>query len=154
MLRSHYRNYGEHKGLAQNCQNLVHKFLLSHFEMLGKEFSPKSWQYFTHYISSFVGYWHRLESQKISLVKTMGHLFKARIIYLVKYLCCKTERKLNSAEFLPKTKVLKCLWSKNFELQKCDHTGRSNYGLNLSIILKFLTIYGVGKSQCDHSNSR
>ena len=38
--------------------------------------------------------------------------------------------------------ILKCLWSKNFELQKCGHTEKSNYGLNLSIILMFLTIYG------------
>ena len=47
-----------------------------------------------------------------------------------------------------------CLWSKNFELQKCGHTGKSNYGQNLSIILMFLTIYGVEKSQCDRSNYR
>ena len=31
------------------------------------------------------------------------------------------------------------------------HTGKSNYGLNLSIIFMFLTIYGVEKSQCDSS---
>ena len=43
-------------------------------------------------------------------------------------------------------KILKCLWSKISELQKCSHTEKSNYGLNLSIILMFLTIYGVGKS--------
>ena len=30
-------------------------------------------------------------------------------------------------------------------------TGKSNYGLNLSVILMFLTIYGVEKSQCDRS---
>ena len=30
-------------------------------------------------------------------------------------------------------------------MQKCCHTGKSNYGLNLSIILMFLTIYGVEK---------
>ena len=35
----------------------------------------------------------------------------------------------------------------------CGHTEKSNYGLNLSIILMFLTIYGVEKSQCDRSNS-
>ena len=47
--------------------------------------------------------------------------------------------------FSQRQKILK--WSKNFELQKCGHTEKSNYGLNLSIILMFLTIYGVGKSQ-------
>ena len=46
---------------------------------------------------------------------------------------------------------MKCLWSKNFKLEKCGHTGKSNYGLNLSIILMLLTIYGVEKSQCDSS---
>ena len=73
---------------------------------------------------------------------------------ILKYLCCKTEHKIQH-EFLPKTKdfmCFKCLWSKNFELQKCGHTEKSNYELNLSIILMFLTIYGVGKSQCDDSN--
>ena len=30
-------------------------------------------------------------------------------------------------------------------------TGKLNYGLNLSIILMFLTIYGVEKSQRDRS---
>ena len=30
-------------------------------------------------------------------------------------------------------------------LQKCGHTGKSNYGLKLSVILMFLTIYGVEK---------
>ena len=56
--------------------------------------------------------------------------------------------------FSQRQTILKCLWSKNFknfELQKCGHAEKSNYGLNLSIILMFLTIYGVGKSQCDHS---
>ena len=51
--------------------------LKSHYEILGKEFSPESWQYFNHYISPFVGYWHRLENQEISLVKTIEHLSKA-----------------------------------------------------------------------------
>ena len=37
-------------------------------------------------------------------------------------------------------------------LQKCGHTGKSNYRLKLSVILMFLTIYGVEKLQCDHSN--
>ena len=36
LLRSHYRNYGEHKGsavyLTQDCQNLVHKFLSKFYE--------------------------------------------------------------------------------------------------------------------------
>ena len=31
------------------------------------------------------------------------------------------------------------------------NTRKSNYGLKLSIILMFLTIYGVEKSQCDRS---
>ena len=56
--------------------------------------------------------------------------------------------------FSQRQKILKCLWSKNFELQKCGHTEKSNYGLNLSIILVFLIIYGVGKLQCDRSNQR
>ena len=43
---------------------------------------------------------------------------------------------------------------KNFELQKCGHTGKSNYGLNLSIILMFLTISGVEKSQLVQSHYR
>ena len=55
--------------------------------------------------------------------------------------------------FSLRQKILKCLWSKNFELQKCGHTGKSNYGLNLSITLMFLTIYGVEKLQCDRSIS-
>ena len=70
----------------------------------------------------------------------MNESLKPRIIYLVEYLCCKTEQKTQH-EFLPKTKdfevslyiyhfstvidfsseILKCLWSKNFELQKCGH---------------------------------
>ena len=53
--------------------------------------------------------------------------------------------------FSQRQKILKCLWSKIFKLQKCGHTAKSNYGLNLSVILTFLKIYGVGKSQCDHS---
>ena len=69
-----------------------------------------------------------------------------------KYLCCKTEHKIQPS-FCQRQKVLKCLWSKNVELQKCGHTGKSNYGLTLSIILMFLTIYGVEKSQCDRSIS-
>ena len=53
--------------------------------------------------------------------------------------------------FSQRQKILKCLWSKNSALQKCGHTEKSNYGLNLSIILMFLTIYEVGKLQCDRS---
>ena len=53
--------------------------------------------------------------------------------------------------FSQRQKIMKCLWSKIFELQKCGRTEKLNYELNLSIILMFLTIYGVGKSQCDHS---
>ena len=57
-----------------------------------------------------------------------------------------------SMSFSQRQKILKCLWSKNFELQKCGHTQKSNYGLTLPTILMFLTIYyGVGKSQCDRS---
>ena len=33
----------------------------------------------------------------------------------------------------------------------CSHTGTSEYGLNLSSIFMFSTIYGVEKSQCDCS---
>ena len=55
--------------------------------------------------------------------------------------------------FSQRQKILKCLWSKNFELQECGNTGKSNYGLNLSIILMFLTIYGVEKLQCNRSTS-
>ena len=83
-------------------------------------------------------------------MKTIEHLSKPQIIYLVKYLCCKTEHK-TQLSFSQRQKILKCLWSKNFELQKCCHIGKSNYGLNLSIILMFLTIYGVEESQCDRS---
>ena len=68
-------------------------------------------------------------------------------------LCCKTEHK-TQLSFSQRQKILKCLWSKNFELQKCGHTGKLNYGLNLSIILMFLTIYGVEKSQCDRSKEQ
>ena len=89
LLRSHYRNYDEHKGLA------VLNSGRSYFEILGKEFSPKSYQCFNRYISPFVGYWHRLENWSTCL--------KLQIIYLVKYLCCKTEHKTQH-EFLPKTK--------------------------------------------------
>ena len=73
------------------------------FEILDQEFSPKSWQYFNHYISPFVGYWQRVENQEISLIKTIEHLSKATIIYLVKYLCCETEHK-SQLSFRPKTK--------------------------------------------------
>ena len=81
MLRSHCRNYGEHKGLAVLNSELSTlksiNFYRSHFEILGKEFSTKSWQYFNHYISPFVGYWHRVENQEISLIKTIQHLSTA-----------------------------------------------------------------------------
>ena len=53
--------------------------------------------------------------------------------------------------FFQRQKILKRLWSRTFELQNCGHTEKSNYGLNLTIILMFLTIYGVGKLQCDRS---
>ena len=89
--------------------------------------------------------------RSISLVKTIENLSKAMDYLFSKYLCCKTEHK-TQLNFSQRQKILKCLWSKNFELQKCGHTGKSNYGLNLSIILMFLTFYGVEKSQCDHSN--
>ena len=77
-------------------------------------------------------------------LKQQSTYLKPRIIYLVKYLCCKTEHK-TQLSFSQRQKILKCLWSENFELQKCGHTGKSNYGLNLPIILMFLTIYGVKK---------
>ena len=54
--------------------------------------------------------------------------------------------------FSQRQKILTRLWSKHFELQKCGHTEISNYGLSFSIILLFLTIYGVGKLHCDRSN--
>ena len=81
MLQSHYRNDGEHKGLAvinSELSNLVHNFYQSDLEILGKDYPPKSWQYLNNYISPFVGYWHRLENQEISPVKTIEHLSKAR----------------------------------------------------------------------------
>ena len=44
------KNYGElikdQQYLTQNCQNLVYKLYRSDFEILGKKFSPKSWQYY------------------------------------------------------------------------------------------------------------
>ena len=40
-------------------------------------FPQNLWQYFNHYIPPFVGYWHILENQEISLVKTIEHLSKA-----------------------------------------------------------------------------
>ena len=55
--------------------------------------------------------------------------------------------------FSQRQKILKCLWSKSFELQNCGHTEKSNCRLNLSFILIFLTIYGAGKSQCDRSKA-
>ena len=54
---------------------------------------------------------------------------KPRIIYLVKYLCRKTEHKTQRS-FSQRQKILNCLWSKKFELQKCGNTGqllRSHY---------------------------
>ena len=48
--------------LTQNCQNLVHKFYGSHFEILPKEFFPTSYKYLNHNTSHFGGYWHRLEN--------------------------------------------------------------------------------------------
>ena len=77
MLQSHYRNYGEHNDyqyLTQNCQNLVHKFLSVTLRNFRQGIFPKSWQYFNHYISPFVGYWQRLENQEISLVKAIDSL--------------------------------------------------------------------------------
>ena len=47
------------------------------WKILGKEFSTKSWQCFNHYILPFVGYWHRVENQEISLIETTEHLSKA-----------------------------------------------------------------------------
>ena len=72
------------------------------------------------------------------------------MVYVKWLYAVKLSIKLSSVS-AQRQKILKCLWSKNFELQKCGHTGKSNYGLNLSIILMFLTIYGVEKSQYDRS---
>ena len=62
-------------------------------------------------ILPFVEYWHRLENQEISLVKTIEHLPKAADYFLVKYLCCKTEHK-TQGEFPQKTKDFEVLGSK------------------------------------------
>ena len=53
--------------------------------------------------------------------------------------------------FSQRQKILKCLWSKILSCKSAVILKKSNYGLNLSIILMFLTIYGNGKSQCDRS---
>ena len=56
---------------------------VNHFDVFDNLWSRKTqcdhstWQYFNHYISPFVGYWHTLENQEIRLVKTMEHLSKA-----------------------------------------------------------------------------
>ena len=78
---------------------------------------------------------------------------KIRKIAVYTFICtlsCKTEHK-TQLSFSQRQEILKC-GVKIFELQKCGHSGKSNYGLNLSIILIFLTIYGLEKSQCDGSN--
>ena len=67
-------NIKDQQYLTQNCQNLVHKFLSV---TLRKFTSPKSYKYFNHHISPFVGYCHRLENKEISLIKTIEHLPKA-----------------------------------------------------------------------------
>ena len=54
-------NINDLQHLTQNCQNLVHKFYGSHFEILPKEFFPTSYKYLNHNTSHFGGYWHRLE---------------------------------------------------------------------------------------------
>ena len=78
LLRSHYRNYGEHKGLAVLNSELSTPSILSvTLRNYRQGFSTKSCQYFKHYISPFVGYWHRAENQEISLIKTIEHLSKA-----------------------------------------------------------------------------
>ena len=67
-------NIKDKQYLTQNCQNLVHKFL----SVTLLDFTQEIFrQYFNHYISPFVGYWHRSENQEISLVKTIEHLSKA-----------------------------------------------------------------------------
>ena len=63
MLRSHYRNYGEHKGIAALNSELSK---LSLYNLIVQSSQ-----------SPFVGYWHPPENQEISLVKTIEHLPEA-----------------------------------------------------------------------------
>ena len=74
MLRSHYRNFSEYKGLAVLNSELSKLKSINFYRNFRQGIFPR---YFNHYILPFVGYWHRLENQKISLVKTTEHLSKA-----------------------------------------------------------------------------
>ena len=53
--------------------------------------------------------------------------------------------------FSKRQKNLKCLWSKNFELQKCGHTGKIKLWAKFVNHFDVFDNYGVGKSQCDCS---
>ena len=101
-------NIKDQQYLTENCQNIVHKFLSVTLRNFRQGIFPKILAlYFNHYISPFVGYWHRLENQEISLVKTIEHLSKAAdYLFMLRshcYLCCKTEHK-TQLSFRPKTK--------------------------------------------------
>ena len=54
-----------------------------------------------------------------------------------------------STSLSQRQKILRRLWSKNFELQSAVIL--KNQIMGLSIIAMFLTIYGVGKLHCDRS---
>ena len=53
--------------------------------------------------------------------------------------------------FSKRQKILKCLWSKNFELQKCGHTGKIKLRAKFVNHFDVFDNYGVEKSQCDCS---
>ena len=53
--------------------------------------------------------------------------------------------------FSKRQKILKCLWSKNFELQKCSHTGKIKLWAKFVNHFDVFDNYGVEKSQCDCS---
>ena len=53
--------------------------------------------------------------------------------------------------FSKRQKILKCLWSKNFELQKCGHTGKIKLWAKFVNHFDVFDNYGVEKSQCDCS---
>ena len=49
--------------------------------------------------------------------------------------------------FSQRQKILKCLWSKKFELQKCGHTGKIKLWAKFVNHFDVLDNYGVEKSQ-------
>ena len=51
--------------------------------------------------------------------------------------------------FSKRQKILKCLWSKNFELQKCGHTGKIKLWAKFVNHFDVFDNYGAEKSQCD-----